>query len=321
MFGSEVLEVVIGLVFIFLTLSLLTTAVNELVARAFALRSGTLVDGISGLVKDPDKFYKHPLIKALSPVGLSLGIGKGRGKPSYIDPKIFAVAALDTLSQKVDNNGKIIDEAKYILEVRTAIDQLPDEFKRPLLLAMADAQNDVVAVKEQFEKSFNEIMKRVNGWYKRKLQLISIVVGLLVAIVANADSISITNALLRDATLRDAIVASVEQSATRAEADLSTDINELQEQLLQTQILGWITASEDSPAGQTNTKLDPRAMPARDDYYGWGLKVFGWFVTAFAISLGAPFWFDVLGKVMAVRATGKPTQDEPPKPNVRLTIN
>jgi hypothetical protein len=39
----------------------------------------------------------------------------------------------------------------------------------------------------------------------------------------------------------------------------------------------------------------------------------GWLLTAFAISLGAPFWFDVLKRIMVIRSTVKPkekTQEE-----------
>ena len=31
----------------------------------------------------------------------------------------------------------------------------------------------------------------------------------------------------------------------------------------------------------------------------------GWLITAFAVSLGAPFWFDLLNKFMNIRSAGK----------------
>src|SRR5207248_6522551 len=34
--------------------------------------------------------------------------------------------------------------------------------------------------------------------------------------------------------------------------------------------------------------------------------VFGWLMTGLAVSLGAPFWFDVLNKIMVIRSTVKP---------------
>ena len=35
---------------------------------------------------------------------------------------------------------------------------------------------------------------------------------------------------------------------------------------------------------------------------------FGWLLTALALSLGAPFWFDLLNKFIVVRSTVKPKE-------------
>jgi hypothetical protein len=43
----------------------------------------------------------------------------------------------------------------------------------------------------------------------------------------------------------------------------------------------------------------------------WYLKIIGWLITALAISLGAPFWFDILNKIMVVRSTVKPHEKSP----------
>jgi hypothetical protein len=34
--------------------------------------------------------------------------------------------------------------------------------------------------------------------------------------------------------------------------------------------------------------------------------IFGWLMTGVAVAMGAPFWFDILGKLINVRNTGKP---------------
>jgi hypothetical protein len=39
----------------------------------------------------------------------------------------------------------------------------------------------------------------------------------------------------------------------------------------------------------------------------------GWAITAFAISLGAPFWFDLLNKFMVIRSTVKPFEKSQPE--------
>src|SRR4051794_178073 len=72
LFGSSSLEVLIGVVLLFLVLAVIASAVTEIVAQVLALRSRTLHDAISSMLFDEatsDAFYKHPLIKSLSQQG------------------------------------------------------------------------------------------------------------------------------------------------------------------------------------------------------------------------------------------------------------
>ncbi len=54
---------------------------------------------------------------------------------------------------------------------------------------------------------------------------------------------------------------------------------------------------------------------------GWIVPtVFGWFITALAIMLGAPFWFDVLNKLIVVRSTIKPKEKSPDEGFARSSV-
>jgi hypothetical protein len=89
MFNSGILDIVIGMVVIYLQLSLVCTAVNELFASKLKSRANELERGISKLLSHPqlvDKFYTHPLIQGLRPDG---------SKPSYIPARTFALTILD----------------------------------------------------------------------------------------------------------------------------------------------------------------------------------------------------------------------------------
>jgi hypothetical protein len=47
----------------------------------------------------------------------------------------------------------------------------------------------------------------------------------------------------------------------------------------------------------------------------WGAKIVGWLITALAVTLGAPFWFELLSKLVNVRGSGpKPSRPEATKP-------
>jgi hypothetical protein len=68
LFGSSVLEIALGLVFIYFILSLLCSHINEILAGALKLRARDLERGIENLLCDPDlarSVLKHPLIKAM----------------------------------------------------------------------------------------------------------------------------------------------------------------------------------------------------------------------------------------------------------------
>jgi len=57
------------------------------------------------------------------------------------------------------------------------------------------------------------------------------------------------------------------------------------------------------PLGWTTQKTDPR-LPANVPQ--WGFKVLGLLLTGIALSFGAPFWFDLLGRLINLRASGPP---------------
>ncbi len=66
------------------------------------------------------------------------------------------------------------------------------------------------------------------------------------------------------------------------------------------------------------------ALPQQESSFpvGWASEPFsvyrvpthlpGWLITALAISIGAPFWFDLLSRFMQVRSAAKPREDYPP---------
>jgi hypothetical protein len=49
------------------------------------------------------------------------------------------------------------------------------------------------------------------------------------------------------------------------------------------------------------------------DFWGWILKFLGCLWTGLALSLGAPFWFDLLQKFMNIRGAGTNPDDEKTK--------
>lgn len=68
MFGSEILDIIIGLIFVYLLLSLVCSAINEYIASLLNKRGKVLFEGLESLLKDSgvaEQFYKHPLVESV----------------------------------------------------------------------------------------------------------------------------------------------------------------------------------------------------------------------------------------------------------------
>lgn len=297
MFGSEILEVAVGIGFLYLLLSLVCSAVTEGVARAFAMRSGTLRSGIRNLLGDPHgkglakDFYNHPLVKGLYRQGwFDRTIGRD-GKPSYISPRTFALVLFDTLAP----NGPASEKQTFARTRGKISETEHDDLRRALLVCMDEANEDLDRARANVERWFEEAMERVTGWYKRKMQLIIICVAATVCVALNVDSFSVTNALWNDAALRDSVVAAAQKDTGQA---LGGDLDVIEERL---EGLGL-------PLGWTETP---------ENLAGWFAKVAGLLFTTVALSLGAPFWFDLLNRFVGVGSPGRspnmPSAPNPPK--------
>ena len=57
-----------------------------------------------------------------------------------------------------------------------------------------------------------------------------------------------------------------------------------------------------------------RSRTVPREFWDWLRKVAGWLLTAFAVSLGAPFWFDLLNRFINLRVSGKAPEEKPKKP-------
>jgi hypothetical protein len=128
-------------------------------------------------------------------------------------------------------------------------------------------------------------MDRVSGWYKRQTQWILIAVGLVAAVGMNVDSVAIANRLYTHPAAREVLVEDAKVVARHAPAGTDTFETSRKELADLRLPIGW--------SGE-NVQLDTlRHIP-------------GWLITALAATLGAPFWFDVLNRLMVLRSTVKP---------------
>jgi hypothetical protein len=314
MFGSVVLEIVVGLTFIYLLLSLLCSAAKEGLEALMKKRAIDLERGIKELLADPKgdgmakRLYEHPIIDGLFK-GDFEGQKGGRfwtNLPSYIPARQFALALIDVIHRMAPEPKDSPSQGPAIhslSRLRDGINMLPDDeqVKGGLLALVAAADDDLNKARGNIEAWFNDSMDRVAGWYKRWSQAVILVLGLLLVVLLNADTIAISNALVGDPSERQALITiaqeSVKKQSGEAAGDLAQKLEKDRQDLRKLGLpIGW-------------DRKDPRVWPV--DPSGWAMKVLGLLLTVLAISLGAPFWFDVLNKFMVVRSTVKPQEKSP----------
>ena len=329
--GQPAVDVAIGLFFAFFLLSVVCSAVNEAFATAFAWRSQTLLAALRSMLADDGakpvraqqangkatdpiagtsaaraedssadpalitRLLDHPLIRSL--VDETSRNKLRRTVPSYIPPRTFALALLDTVTDKTDAPDDAFAQAK------TAVDDLDNpHLKQALTTLLNDSRQNVAGFRDGIESWFDATMARASGWYKRRTQLSLWVIAIVVTIVLNADAGQIATALWKDPVLRASVVAQAQKAVDdgnttdlqKEGAKSTTDDKTLTADLERVRQLKL-------PLGWSVEKADPR-WP--DDGLGWLSKLVGLAATVIALSLGAPFWFDLLGKVSRLRGTG-----------------
>ncbi len=299
-FGTMI-DIAIGLALVYLMLSLLAASITELIANILDLRGKNLMKGINamltgsfalpaqgaGTVPDPgqaatdsddllQKIVKHPLVQ---PVHAQIRSKVGSAYPSYLPATQFSSAVLDVLRAE----GKVADIAAAGKAVLTS---LPAD--NPARIAIngfiAEAGADVDKLKTLIERWFDQSMERVSGIYQRGTQIRLLIIGLLTAMLFNVSTFAVVEALATQETLRESVVKVAEATAKRGEpAVIKSTFDEAKATLENLGLpIGW----------------------GRDAKINWPTHIIGWLVTALAVSLGAPFWFNLMTQLLNLRKAG-----------------
>jgi hypothetical protein len=295
---NVILQVAIGMIFVWIILAVITSQVQEWIASILAWRAHMLEDAIENMLADPglkDKLYDHPLIKGLYS-------NKGKRKPGGIPPDKFALV----LFEEIMNSGVTVEDVKSTFDkLKKKVEALKDmqgnnELKKfaatvnTLLIGVeekaGDAAQAVTEARKRVEGWFNDSMDRLGGAYRRRAQIAALVVGLSVAAALNVDTVAIVNTLWKDPFVRQALVVQAGQlQAPQAQPDEQPapppSVDEILKNAEQLQLLSL-------PIGWT-----PENIPS--DANGWATKFVGILLSGMAGAQGAPFWFDLMRKLLS----------------------
>lgn len=113
--NSDLIDVALGLTFVFVLFSILVSAANEMIVALFKSRAAALWDAIGELLNGDDAlrkaFYDHSLVASVKPPHSWGGtLTDRRLGPSYIEPRTFASVLLDILKEPHAVLGRIENE-------------------------------------------------------------------------------------------------------------------------------------------------------------------------------------------------------------------
>jgi hypothetical protein len=324
MFDFPALDVAIGLLFLYLVLALVCSTVNEAISTALGMRARFLQLGLVNLLSaSPNptdegraalrKLYGHPLVQTL--VRPKRGLDPATDPteptkwwrkppyPSYLPSRTFVAAITDLARDTTDWYAEAPQKQRAEAEKRVqalkagaeelerAIASIPNTpLSEALLAVYRSVGRDASKFHRAAEQWFDDAMERVSGWYKRRVQIFLLMIATVTVLLLNADSLTAGRVLWRDDAVRAAVLK-------KAEAAAEGDLEEVEVEKVVKELdlpLGWELSTGDGP---TEIPNDPLAIIA---------KLLGLALTIGALMLGAPFWFDLLSKIMRVRSTGAP---------------
>lgn len=298
-------DVAIGLTLVYLGASLFVTILNEYIAQTLNLRGKQLHDSLKMLISDKDVkdiLMKNPALKPF--------FDTDRTKASsYIDTNILAQLLVGGLADPTIA-GKTVEQ------VSGAIEKLPDSnLKTQLQALVRTAGSTTDALMTAVSDWVNRSLTMLGADYKRNLQKISFGIGLVVAVGFNLDTVALTEHLYRDKDARAAAVALgmqvVEKTSKEAfETCMGLTSQKRKEDASCASLMGLVNAVQGRneslgrlPIGwpPPEFRTQGAARSGSFDPWMWTTRVVGWLLTALALSLGAPFWFDLLNKLVNIR--------------------
>jgi len=335
-----VLDVFIGLVLVYFLYSLLVSILAELFSTWIGMRARILRQGIDNILNDKKpkkegfvawihdvfliehfsfrytnagKFYDEPTIKYLAKVGENKRWSIRNTKPAYIEKNHFVSAIINLfLFRSLGINEW--DKIKFAIDNNTL--NLEPETLKMFKGWLIQSNDSYEKFKAHIGNSYEEVNDRLVGWYKRKIGLLLFIIGLVLSFVMNVDTFEIVQILSNNPDARKEMVQlaittsktvgikALDKSST-SDSLYNAKIDSAYQSTLSSidnvsNILGsgWTFENEKTSVFKKAVYIFSHSLP-------WSKKFWGFIITAFALSMGSKFWFDLLKKLVSIRGTGE----------------
>lgn len=291
-----ILSVAIGMILVLLLMSILSSTVHDIISSMLSLRGKHLRRTLLDMLGDQSEdFFSHPYFKQLIYADKNNKLITPYSLPDWINKETFSAILHDVLQAAKDGEN-----------LAEKINKIKDPNIRKMLeFLIRESDGTIGGLKTQMENWFDQVMERSSAFFARATKWRLFFIGLCLAVILNADTIQIYQALSTNPELREKMVNAAEKLAAadtipaikrdsvlkntvqNASAFLSTQLNGLESPLG----LGW-TEPEHT-----------RSFP------DWLIKLLGFLLTGIAVTFGASFWFDLLKKLLALRGGGGSSSD------------
>ncbi|MEX6688150.1 hypothetical protein QTN47_11625 [Danxiaibacter flavus] len=333
MFNSPILDLVIALSFTYFLLGLIVSTIHEfiysVVMQKEPKRARFLKQSIECLFLDGDwkKFVQEKLMTSVH-IDVLRKNNSPQSFPSYIPNSNFALAIIDQF--RTNSNLLDVTQIQNILtnDELAAKYGITGELRRTLLSLVERSNGQLMQFQANLESYFNTAMDRLAGSYIRSTKKAIFVIALVLTVFLNADTINIAMTLWNDPDALKQTADNIQTSISQIKD--SSGIYSFNSPDGKTVVMssrihtGDSTVADPKRNGDSITfrKEDIRrtvltlkstgipigwAKENRPDctFLGWVGKIAGLLLTSFALLLGAPFWFDLLNKIVNLRAAGK----------------
>ncbi|WP_427162347.1 hypothetical protein ACQFX9_12770 [Aliinostoc sp. HNIBRCY26] len=185
----------------------------------------------------------------------------------------------------------------------SVIDNMASFAKRAQIKAKS-TEEGINILRQEIATTFDNSMERASGVYRRNAKGVALLIGISIAVIANVDTFHIVSILSQDAAIRTAIVNNAEQVIQSNSVNSPAEIKSLQAQTNKiieeiTLPIGWNRVNLEQQLGSTKDQKNPSLINS------YLTIVSGWLISGIAISMGAPFWFELIGRFINVRNSGK----------------
>jgi hypothetical protein len=266
------LDVFVSLVTIYIVLAITVSAITEIITRLVGLRSIGLKSGIRSILQDPSVKGLSEETKKFWNCGIIKSATDGDSSPNSLDALTFATATLVTAGMDVARNA---GQAKTMIANAPINSHLKD-----VLAGLADRSlTRGTTLHDELAQHFDATMGKIGRWYRHWTQSIAFALALIFTVYVNANTLDLLHQLTAQPASR--------LELARIQSNLSTDPADRARALSNLKDLDAIITS-DTLGGKT---LRPEL--ARDPFH----TIIGLLITILAVSLGAPFWFDVLARI------------------------